>query len=146
RGDRAAVVDRRAGFLHESSQRLDSSWPQVFLAHRSRRCARLLVGLAVAQQRFERCDPAICVSRCEGAPEPTALDELAEHVAAGRDDGQAGPEAVEQPGAKREPALEVVEVRRDTDVRLEEVRAPLLVRDPTLVEEDDAVAEAELFG
>ena len=53
-----------------------------------------------------------------------------------RDDRQAGPEAVEQPGAEGEAGLDLVEVRRDADVRLEEVRAALVVRHPAVVEED----------
>ena len=63
-------------------------------------------------------------------------------AAASRDHRQPGPQAVEDASPEREPRLEVVPVRGDRAVRLEQPVAPLAVGDPAVVEED-GIAEAE---
>ena len=74
------------------------------------------------------------------------LDHVGERVTRGADDRKPGPEVVEDPRAERERGLDVVEVRADADVGLEQVVLAILVRDPVLVEEHVRAGEPELVG
>ena len=105
------------------------------------------VGRAAAVEDLgERGGEAVRVAGRRGGAEVLALDPLGEVVAAGADDRQARPDAVEQAGAVGEARLEMVAVGGDGAVGLQQPRAALLVRDPAVVEADDAPEQAELAG
>src|SRR4051794_25371631 len=113
RGDRATSRDGGAWLSHEPPQRLDDAWPEVLVAHFRDRATRPLLRVGAVEKRFEGRGPGGDVAGRNHSTEAAPVDEVAENVAGRRHDGQAGPEAVEQPRAEGEAALEVVEVRRD---------------------------------
>ena len=86
------------------------------------------------------------IQRDDARAELLAIHPVGQLVALGANDGQARPEAIEQPRAKREPGLQMVEVHRQRAVCRQQPAGPLLVRDPGVVEEHDPFAQAELPG
>ena len=115
----AAAVVAGAG---KAAERLEDARPfEGRHAARRRPRARASSASASSSSALERRDPARHVAEVDGASGASAHDEVAERVAACRHDRESGPEAVEQPGAEGEARLEVVEVRRDAEVGLEQV-------------------------
>jgi len=140
RSGHCAAMERLARPTHEPAERLDDPRPEVFVAYLGDCRAGIVARLTIAKKVRKRLDPALHVAHPDTAAQASRRDHVAERVAGRRDHGQAGPEAVEQPRSEGEATLEIIEVRGDADVRLEQVGAALLVWHPAVVEEDGAVA------
>src|SRR5581483_5691990 len=93
-------------------------------------------GSSVAQQLLERSGERARIAWRHGRAEPAGLDERTDRVAGSRDHGKPRPQVVEHAGAVRELRLDVVEMGADTEVRVEQHVLSLVVRHPTIVEED----------
>ena len=61
-----------------------------------------------------------------GRAQARRRDEIGEDVAAGADDRQPGPDVVEHARAEREVGLEVLAMRADAEVGLDEIARPLV--------------------
>ena len=85
------------------------------------------VGEELEQRLFQRVD----VFGGDGVTDAALLDDVGERVAARGHHRQPGPEVVEDAGAERELGLDVVEVRADAEIGLEQVVLPVVVRRPT---------------
>ena len=145
RVDQVGARARRAAELEERLEHLD---------HRNvlgrARCDRGPArGARARRRRAARKSASSSASTSSGgtvSPSPWRSMRSAKRVAAGRDDRQRRPEVVEDARPERERGLDVVEVRADADVGLEQVVLAVVVVDPVLVEEHVGVDEAELVG
>ena len=81
----------------------------------------------------------------DGRAQAVALDALGQLVAARADDRQPGPDAVEQPRAEGEARLEVLAVRGDRAVGVEQPVGALLVGHPLVVERDHGAEQPQLL-
>ena len=92
--------------------------------------ARLGPGLVVGRETSASAR-AIDVLRGTVRPRPLRSIRSARESPLGGDDRQVGPQVVEHPGAEREVGLDVVEVRADADVGIEQVVLPVVVVAPS---------------
>ena len=100
----------------------------------------------VAQQHVEGGLERVDVLGRHRDPGARSLQVLGQRVAASGDHGQRRPEVVEDARAEGELGLDVIEVRADPDVGFQQVVLPVVVLDPTLVEEHVCPGESELVG
>ena len=127
--------------LHQGSRHLGPAQGGRQLAHA---LGRVLVSVAIVQQRRARSGVGLVVLRCHHASEPAALYELADRVAARDHRGQAGPEVIEHARTKGEARLEVLVVSGHSQVRVEQVGPALGVGHPARVEVHAASLEPAL--
>src|SRR5439155_1267503 len=112
----------------------------------SRRSARPRSPAAAGRRRRtapRAASPPVALGNVDAGP--SGDGRVAEDVTPGRDDRQARPQTIEEPGPKRKPGFRVFAVQADRQVRVAQVVHSLVIRDPALVEEHGPIEEAAIL-